>query len=403
MSGDILFLAHRIPYPPNKGDKIRAYHLLKALSSHYRVHVGAFIDDPEDWQHAEALQQMVDGQVKLMPIRPTLAKLASLRGLLTGEALSLPFYRNRMMQRWVDRLLKAGQVSAVVGFSSPVAQYVMGKEIPLVMDLVDVDSDKWLQYAQQRTGLMRRLYQREGHRLATFEAAVVERSRASYLVSDAEAAHLQELFPALAQHIHSFSNGVDFAFYTDDGDLPNPFESTGHQQLVFTGMMDYWPNIQAVVWFAQEILPRVQKRHPQVHFTIVGGRPPPQVQQLAENPGVTVTGRVADVRPYLAHAALAVAPMRTARGIQNKVLEAMAMAKAVVATPLAMEGIHPCQGLAQWVAEDADGLAAHMITLLDAPQRATEAGQLGRACVEQHYDWSGNLQPILDELAEVVG
>ncbi|ABK43111.1 glycosyl transferase, group 1 [Magnetococcus marinus MC-1] len=397
---NILFLVHRIPYPPNKGDKVRAYHLLLELAARHRVAVGAFVDDPHDLQYAQELAALVEGPCHLVPLDPKRAKPASLRGLLKGEALSMPYYRSRRMRRWVEARFAAGLVDATVCYSSPMAQYVAHHNQPIIMDFVDVDSDKWRQYAQQQRGVMRWLYQREGTLLEWQEKAIADRVEAAYFVNAQEAEHFRSLHPARRGMVHHYDNGVDLEKFNPQLAFPNPYR--GAPVLVFTGMMDYWPNIQAVVWFSKRVLPALRAHHGDLQLAIVGAKPTDEVKQLAALPGVMVTGRVADVRPYVAHAAFAIAPLLTARGTQNKVLEAMAMGKAVLATPQAMEGLASCAGVGRWVAAETATMVAHGLALLAEPELAAQSGAAGRRCVESHYHWPANIAPLLTTLEQLL-
>src|SRR5512135_174358 len=333
----LLFLVHRIPFPPNKGDKIRSFHLLRHLSAHHEIHLGAFVDDPDDWQYQDALTPYC-ASIKLLPLHPRRAKLASLSGLLTGEALTLPYYRSRELKRWAAELAGSGKVTRGLAFSSAMAQFMPAGLARRVLDMVDVDSDKWTQYAPTQRWPLSWVYAREGRKLAAWEAQAAQDFDATLLVSRDEAALLQRRVPQASHKIGAFENGVDADYFSPTRDYPNPYRAAA-QTAVFTGAMDYWPNIDAVSWFAERIFPAVRDAVADAQFAIVGSRPCKAVLALARQPGVVVTGGVADVRPFLAHAACAVAPLRIARGVQNKVLEAMAMGRPVVATAQAAEGI----------------------------------------------------------------
>ncbi|MBW8307477.1 MAG: TIGR03087 family PEP-CTERM/XrtA system glycosyltransferase [Thiobacillus sp.] len=394
----LLFLAHRIPFPPNKGDKIRSFNLLRHLSARYAIHLGAFVDDPDDWQYRDALKPYC-ASIKLLPLNPRRAKLASLFGLLTGEALTLPYYRNRELDRWAHELAASGAVTRGLAFSSAMAQFMPAGLARRVLDMVDVDSDKWTQYAPTQRWPLSWLYAREGRKLAAWEARVAQDFDATLLVSHAEAALLQRRAPAAQHKIGAFENGVDADYFSPARDYPNPYPP-GVQGVVFTGAMDYWPNVDAVSWFAERIFPAVRASVPDAQFTIVGSHPGDAVLELARQPGVVVTGSVPDVRPWLAHAACAVAPLRIARGVQNKVLEAMAMARPVVASAQAAEGIRAEAGrdftLALGEAEFAHTVVARLQTVSSAAP--------ARDCILAHYDWARNLSTIdpLFEQAAVV-
>jgi polysaccharide biosynthesis protein PslH len=384
----LLFLAHRIPFPPNKGDKIRSYHLLRHLGTRYDIHLGAFVDDPDDWQYQDALQPYC-ASIKLIPLNPRRARLASLVGLLTDEALTLPYYRSGELKHWAAGLAASGKVTRGLAFSSAMAQFMPEGLARRVIDMVDVDSDKWTQYASTQRWPLSWVYAREGRKLAGWETRVAQDFDATLLVSADEAALLQQRVPSARDKIGAFENGVDAGYFSPTCDYPNPYPAEV-QGVVFTGAMDYWPNIDAVSWFAERIFPAVRDAVPGAQFTIVGSRPGTAVRALARQPGVVVTGSVPDVRPYLAHAACAVAPLRIARGVQNKVLEAMAMARPVVASPQAAEGIRAEAGRDFILAQGEAGFARAVIAQLQTPASAAHA----RDCILKNYDWALNLSAI---------
>ena len=364
---DLLFLTQRIPYPPDKGDKIRSWHMLRHLAERYRVHLGCFVDDPHDLQHVPRLREMT-GDSLFLPLSPPLARL-----------------------RGVRRVLERHPVKAVFVFSSAMAGYVMGdtaRHLRRVADLVDMDSAKWGQYAHRAGWPLSRLYAREHTTLAAFECRVARAFDATVLVSEPEADLLRAAAPDAAGRILAVDNGVDHGFFSPDAAHANPYPA-GIRPIVFTGAMDYRPNIDAVSWFAAEVLPRVMSRHPTVRFHIVGANPSPAVRALAQSGAVAVTGRVADVRGYLAHAAMAVAPLRIAQGVQNKVLEAMAMARPVVATSQALRGIDALPGRHLLLADDAAAFADSVSAELAAP--SSGLGRRARRRVVERYDWSTSL------------
>jgi len=386
----LLFLAHRIPYPPTKGDKVRSYHLLKYLAGRYRVHLGAFVDDAADVEHAGALRELCEA-CHLVRLRPALAKVRSLAGLLSGEPLTLPYYRSVSMREWVKRVLRDTPVQSALVFSAAMAQYVMAAgTLRRVADLVDVDSDKWRQYANTQRWPFSALYQRESRTLLRYERQIARGLDATVFVSAAEAALFRRLAPEVADRICHINNGVDCDYFSPARIYPNPY-GAGDQVLVFTGAMDYWPNVEAVTSFAHAIFPEIYRRLPGARFWIVGARPAPEVTRLAELPGVTVTGGVPDIRPYLFHAALAVAPLRLARGVQNKVLEAMAMAKPVLASPQAAEGIEARVGKELLVAADETEFVRQATRFLRERDSAAAIGAAARSHVLATYAWDSSL------------
>lgn len=400
---ELLFLAHRIPYPPNKGDKIRSYHVLKYLLGKYRVHLGTFVDDEQDWKYLPVLKDLC-GETHFVGLNARVARLRSARGFLSGEALTLPYYYDVSMQEWVTRLLKNNPVHRVLIFSSGMAQYVAShisdqrwSNIRRVIDFVDVDSDKWRQYAKRKSWPMSAVYQREARQLEIYERHIAAEFDASVLVSQDEAKLFKTLAPESAGRIDYLNNGVDSEYFSPHRYYANPYLPNG-KVLVFTGAMDYWANVDAVTWFAQEVFPHIYQRDPKARFYIVGGRPTSTVKQLESIAGVHVTGGVPDVRPYLAHAVVAVAPLRIARGVQNKVLEAMAMAKPVLATSAAVEGLETGASFIEdtgiVVADDITECVEQSLQLLQGEPNAA-----GRAYVLRYYTWAENLMR-LDRLLE---
>lgn len=391
----LLFLVHRLPYPPNKGDKVRSYHLLKHLTQSHRVFLGTFVDDPADEAYIDTVHAMCP-DLHVVHLNPRLAKLRSLSGLLTQQSLSERYYKNATLQAWVDHTLAEHHIDAIVIFSSVMAQYVphrpTDKAPPLLVDFVDVDSAKWTQYAPQHPVPLSWLYRREGVKLLAYERSVAARAQHSFFVTDNETALFSKLAPECVGQVETLCNGVDAVYFSPDPARASPFPSTTSPQqipLVFTGAMDYWPNIDAVTWFVSDILPRLRKDWPQLCFYIVGRSPTSAVLALAGS-GVVVTGTVPDVRPYLQHAALVVAPLRVARGIQNKILEAMAMARPVVASKACADVIDARVGSELVSAAHAPDFVREIDALLKAPVRAAALGQAARTRVEAS-SWAAHL------------
>jgi polysaccharide biosynthesis protein PslH len=390
--GKLLYLVHRMPYPPNKGDKVRSYHLLKHLTAKHQVFLGTFMDDPEDEVHVTTLRSLC-AELHIERLHPKRARLTSLLGLLGQNALTLRYYRNRGLAQWVKQISTQHQLDAVVVFSSSMAQYAENLgHVPVLVDFVDVDSAKWSQYAKERPWPLSWLYRREGRCLLAYERAVALKARSSFFVADNEAALFRELAPHTAGRVHTLSNGVDAQVFSVDPSRPSPLQP-GKPSVVFTGAMDYWPNVDAVSWFCSDILPLLQKNWPQLRFYVVGRNPDATVQALSSH-CVVVTGTVPDVRPYLQHADVVVAPLRLARGIQNKILEAMAMGRPVVAARACVAALQAQADVEIVAAESAHEYAAAIEALLSDPEQAQRVGSAARHCVLQRYSWSAHLAGI---------
>ncbi|MDR2880504.1 MAG: TIGR03087 family PEP-CTERM/XrtA system glycosyltransferase [Azoarcus sp.] len=389
---DLLFLTQRCPYPPNKGDKIATWNILKYLRKRFRIHLGAFVDDPDDWQY-EGLVRESFASVRLLALSRTRGLSRSSAGLMSGEALSVAYYRDAELQQWVDARLRAGVRRAFV-FSSAMARFLMdARQCVRMMHFADIDSDKWRQYSATSRWPLSWVYAREARRLLQWERAVAARFEHSFFVSDAEAADFRRMAPESAARVGVLSNGVDSDYFSPERSYDNPFPDDA-SRVVFTGAMDYRPNADAVIWFAREVMPILASVHGEFRFCIVGSRPSQDVLDLASDPRVQVTGRVEDVRPYMAHARVLVAPLRIARGIQNKVLEAMAMAKTVVCSPQALEGIEAKPGQDLLLAAEPEAFAQRCADVL---QGRVELGSQARRCMVARYDWNARLS-VLDSL-----
>lgn len=393
----LLFLCHRIPYPPNKGDKIRSFNILKQLSGYYDIHLAAFVDDPHDWQYQQALAPYCKS-VLLKPINPLLGRVKGLLGMFLGKPVSLPYFSNSSMQTWVNQQISGQQIRKVLVYSSAMAQYVENRpELHRIADFVDVDSDKWRQYADKAVNpLMKWVYGREHRTLSAYEQRITREFDGVTFVSDDEAAFFSESLPLESRDkVSAFPNGVDVDFFDPTLSSQAPFD---FPYLVFTGAMDYWANVDAVVWFVEYVWPSILTKHPDLHFAVVGGNPTDKVKALAKHPQVVVTGRVEDIRPYIQHAEFAVAPLRIARGIQNKVLEAMALGKAVVMTSMAAEGIRLPVAQGQLVGDEASAFSEHCLQMLGNEQ-CQVIGHDNQAWIKAQYQWDAVVEQLHKMLA----
>jgi len=383
-------LCHRIPFPPDKGEKIRAFRILEHLRQNFRVNLGCFIDDADDKAHIASLERYC-GELRCFDLPRETAKLRALKGLLSGSPLTVASFANAAMGRWVSDMLTREKHDVVFVYSSAMAQYVLGRDLggaQLVMDFVDVDSDKWRQYSDEATPPMRWVYRREARKLLAFDRKIAAQADAGIFVSDAEAALWRSLSPESAAKTEGIANGIDCRYFSPRHVWSNPLAGPG-PHFVFTGTMDYWPNVDAVKWFGKAIFPKLRAARPDATFTVVGSKPTPGVISLQSQAGVHVTGRVPDVRPYLAHAHVAVAPMRIARGIQNKILEAMAMAKPVVTTAQGLEGIDAIPERHLLLANAEDDFFHACLRACEPDVAAI--GLAARRLMEDSYTWESRL------------
>jgi polysaccharide biosynthesis protein PslH len=390
----LLLLTHRAPYPPDRGDRIRSYHLLRYLSQQYDVFLGATNDEPVSAETTAALADLT-ADLAICPVGHS-RWVSAAWTLATGRSATEGLFASSPLTRRVRTWACEHRFEAVISFCSSMVQFTMVPElagIPLVVDLVDVDSQKWLDYAAAARGLRRQLFLLEGRRVRKLEQAIVRRANAITLVSQAEA----ELFRRACPNDKTFSvpNGVDLEYFNDKFPVAEPKPN----QCVFVGVLDYRANVESLVWFCREVWPLVIAKKPDAVFAIVGKNPAPAVKQLASQPGIRLVGPVTDVRPYVAESRFSVAPLQIARGIQNKVLEAMAMGKPVLATPQALEGLSLHPALDARSASTADEWSVAMLQLYSQDDLAGELGDRGLGYVRRAHSWPACLATVLPLLA----
>jgi polysaccharide biosynthesis protein PslH len=396
MKPELLFLAHRIPYPPDRGDKIRSWHVLRHLGRHATVHLACFADDAADAAHLPALREAMGGSLGeafVAPINPNkllwVAK-AYARSLTINEAAM----SSAGMQDFVARILAARPIAGIYAFSVQMARFVpTGFKRPFVMDFVDFDSAKYADYARGSGVAGRLVYAREARKMFALEKATAARADVSLFVSEAEAALFRTEAKLERADVRALSNGIDLDFYAPDADFAR-IDPPARPLITFTGQMDYRPNIEAVSAFASNVMPAIRRLYPTACFAIVGRNPAAAVRELDGQNGALVTGAVPDVRPWLAAASVVVAPLQIARGIQNKVLEAMAMARPVVASSGAFEGIDARPGRDLVVADGVRDQANAVLTVFEEPEQAAAMGKAARKRMADLYGWDARLAPL---------
>ncbi len=402
---NILYIAHRIPYPPNKGDKIRAFHQIRYLAENHRVFVCALVDEPDDFRYRESLARYCR-QLYLAPLRPIPKKILSLRGLITGMSMSALYFYEQRLQQQIDRILQRRHIDAVFCFSGTSSLYVFRSRFlmsgqdtakasarpKLIMDFCDVDSVKWQEYAARSTFPFSLLYRREARMLACLERRTCAAFDHLVVISEAEKKLLDPFFPGKNRAV-IVPNGVDLNYFRSAGPPPEHPRPV----LLFTGAMDYQANVDGVLWFADKILPPLSKRFPDLCFIIAGRNPAPPIKQLDKKNNITVTGEVNDMRDWYNRADCCVVPLRIARGIQNKILEAMAMTRPVVTTTAALRGIPAAPGRDLLIADEPHDFSLAVTQLLDNGDLRRTTALNGRKFIEQSCSWSTHLSR-LDQL-----
>jgi sugar transferase (PEP-CTERM/EpsH1 system associated) len=389
----ILYLVHRLPFPPDKGDRIRAFHLLKFLAQQGPIHLAALADEPVTELAQESLTAVCE-ELAIVPL-PLSRRLRMAWSLAAGRTASEGAFDSPRLRDILRAWCRRTRYGACLVSASSMVPYLGLPElkgIPAVVDLVDVDSQKWFDYAAVAGPPRSRLYRLEGRRLRRLEAELPSWTRAVTLVSEAEA----ELFRAFARpgRVEVVTNGVDLEYF-------QPQEVELESGCVFVGALDYYPNVDGVVWFCREVWPAIRRHQPEARFWLVGRRPVAAVRRLARIPGVEVVGQVPDVRPHYARAAVVIAPLRIARGVQNKLLEAMAMGKALLASPSTLAGLN-AQPEVHFLRADSplDWQEGMLRLMVDKPFRK-HLGVAGRHYVEENHSWDRCLQPMGELLHEV--
>lgn len=385
----ILLLVHRIPFPPDKGDKIRSYHWLEALRERHEIHLVTFVDDVADLAHVDELKKRTTS-IEIVPIKKWSARLATAATLLTSRPLSYGHFYWRRAQEAVDRMLDRG-TDLVFAYSSSTAFYLDRRQSrpPCIMDMVDVDSAKFADYAKRTRFPKSSAYAIEAERLGRYEEEIARTWDATLLCTDPEAALLRNRCPGA--RVEAITNGVSLP---ENPDL----EPRRSKMMIFIGAMDYFANVDAVVFAAREILPLIRRKVADAEFHIIGRNPAPEVTALASLPGVVVTGGVPDIGKYLREGRLALVPLRIAQGIQNKVLEAMAWGVPCVTTPKIVASLGEGARGSLSAGESPQDIADRAVEILEDDRTAARLAESARGFVARNFTWP----PLYRRLHELV-
>jgi sugar transferase (PEP-CTERM/EpsH1 system associated) len=390
----IFYVCQRVPFPPDRGDKIVTFHEIRHLARQHEVHVFCVADGAADLANASALARYA-ASVAAVPVKAWRSRLRSLSALVGARPLSVAAFDETALHRAIICKYQEVQPDLIIVFSGNVAQYAEHfGDVPRIMQFHDLDSLKWAQFAEHKSFPLRSIYQTEAKRLFAYERKIAHGFSHSLVCTAAELADFERLFPGVA--VSLVGNGVDLDYFQPAGNEKQP------GSMVFTGMMDYFPNVDAARWFCEEILPRVQAQIPAASLTICGNRPTAAVRRLAQRNGVGITGWVPDTRPYLDTAEVFVAPLRIARGVQNKVLEALAMGLPCVASRLAWRGTVVPEGDGILVADTAAEFAELVVRLLRTPRLRAGMARKARAAAETHYRWQVPMAALDEVIAQVM-
>jgi sugar transferase (PEP-CTERM/EpsH1 system associated) len=390
----IFYVCRRVPFPPDRGDKIAAFNMISHLAARHELHVFCLGDGRKDLANVPRLRACAKS-VTAVPVSGLAIKSRALRALFTGAPLSVAALNEAALHRAIQRKFAELRPDLMIVYSCNVAQFAEHfPDAPRIMHFGDLDSLKWQMYSR-RSGLpLQWVYTLEAHRLLDYERRIARGFSHALVHTDAEKHDFERLIPGVPVSV--VGNGVDLDYFRSAG------ETKQQASLVFTGVMDYRPNVDAVLWFCDEILPIIQSEIPETKFTICGSRPARPVRRLAQRRGVTVTGRVPDARPYLDRAEIFVAPLRMARGVQNKVLEALAMGLPCVVSRAVWRGTVIPDGEGILATDGPEEFARHVIALLRDGTRRAEMSRSARSSAEANYRWEAQLAHLDAVIATAV-
>lgn len=392
----LLFLANRIPYPPYRGDKLKIYHLAKRLAARHELHLLTFTEHAGDKQYRAELEKIFS-RVELVHLPKWKAVFSTAMGTARDLPLQVAYFQNAAMQRAVDHMMAQYRYDAVHIQHLRMAPYLCDYEAtPRILDLPDAFSLYWQRRAAaQRHPLVKIFQEMEGERVARYEARVIPQYDRVLACSTEDIGYLQEKHGA--GNFSLLPNGVDLAAF----DLLSPHDYSRDNVLLFTGNMDYAPNVDAVVWFAKEILPLIRQKHSGVRFLIAGQRPIPRVQDLVED-GAEVLGFVENMAAMYREASVVIAPLRFGAGTQNKVLEGMAAGVPVVCTNVGFKGLGVESGEGVILQTEARGFADSVSNLLSSESARRRIGSLGAQAVRARFGWDAIAAMLENYFVDVV-
>ncbi len=394
---NMLVVAHRVPFPPNKGEKLRTYYQIKYLvSAGYKVTVYTLAENQQDRDHALALAENLGIKVEIFDLSWRPLRLA--RALFYGKSFSQTNFYTKSMQ--IQMVLKMHTFDVILCTASSLVPYIKklnvdpSKPLLRLIDFMDVDSDKWLQYAKESSWPKSWVYAREAKLVKALESIAIDEFDTQFLIAEAE----RQLFHRTvrdSKHLKVLGNGIDAEEFTPD---PVGEKDISSFTFFFAGVMDYKPNVDAVLWFVENCWPTIKASLPSAKLVVGGMNPVDEIEALGHKDGISITGFVEDIVPFFQKADVFIAPFQIARGVQNKVLQAMSVSLPVISTPLGAEGIDCEHNKNIFIASYAEEFTECCLRLSKEPSTRKTVGQNARELILNRYAWESVLAPLFDSL-----
>lgn len=383
---NILFVCHKFPYPPNKGEKIRSYNIIKYLGKRHKVFLYTLYTEKRELTGLDELKKHCYSTGPYR-INRFLSYLRAALYLFSAYPFTFGFFFSSRMKRDIKRCISRDSIDIVFASSSSTAQYIWNiKNKKKMIDFIDVDSLKWENYAKVAHGPLKFIYSMEAGRLRAWEDRINRDFDVSIVTTEKERSNLEAVSAGGKDKIRVLENAVNSGYFSYREGL---FD---RKAVIFTGQMDYQPNIDTVTYFFSAILPLIKKRYPDLPFYIVGRNPDPSIRRICKD--AVITEEVEDIRVYLNKASIFVAPFRIAHGVQNKILEAMAFGLPVVASKQAAQGLHAAPQRDVVVADDPQDFAEKVIELLDNREKFESMARNARTYIEEYHNWEKNLNGL---------
>lgn len=405
---NLLYLCHRVPFPPHKGEKIRTFNIVRYLiKSGYNLTICTPIEGKVDYEYISNLKNQVDVTVHSAP-KPGISRWV--KGLIKNQPLSVANFYSNELQHKIDTILESQSIDVILCTSSAMAEYVFKSKVlqtdksttRLIMDFMDLDSDKWRQYTSLKPFPLSEIYRREAKLLSRYEKRIHRAFDACIFISKSE----MDMFLSHEKDLGKLSvvsNCLDTDFFCPPSTPIVKGDDAAYPSILFTGVMDYFPNVDAVTWFVDDIWPEIKQKWPQAEFVIAGMNPNDKIIEYGKQDGIEVTGFVDDILQYYYKADIFVAPFKIARGVQTKVLQSFACGLPVISSPIAIEGIDCNNQVHLLVAKDKEGFIRNIDMLLQDQELQTRIRSNAIKLINSCYSWTACLKKLDDVIKNCQG